>query len=142
MRDVLKGKYHIISKKTLDAQFIFPMETIPEDFQGAFVRGFIDGDGYMGNNRCENNFSISIVGTSLSFVTQIGDLVSKNTGMSYSIHTTHGKTCNYYALRWSCDHKDKLLKITKLKNYLYTNATLYLSRKKKEIDRYIEYRAN
>lgn len=96
----------------------------------------------MGNNGQEGNFSISIIGTSVKFITLIGDLVSKATGMSYSINTTQGKTCKYYLLRWSCDHVNKLEKITKLRTYLYNNASIYLTRKKDKIDHYIEYRAN
>lgn len=83
-----------------------------------------------------NNFEV------LDYLNIIGDLVSKATGMSYSISTTQGKTCKYYSLRWSCDHVDKLEKITKLKTYLYNNASIYLTRKKDKIDHYIEYRAN
>ena len=142
MRDVLRNTYNITSNKTLDIDFQFPIGLIPENLQGHFVRGFIDGDGYMGDNGQEGNFSISIVGTSVKFVTLIGDLVSKATGMSYSISTTQGKTCAYYSLRWSCDHVDKLEKITKLRIYLYNNASIYLTRKKDKIDHYIEYRAN
>ena len=142
MRDVLRNTYNITSNKTLDIEFQFPIELIPENLQGHFVRGFVDGDGYMGDNGQEGNFSISIVGTSVKFVTLIGDLVSKATGMSYYINTTQGKTCKYYSLRWSCDHVDKLEKITKLRTYLYNNASIYLTRKKDKIDHYIEYRAN
>ena len=40
------------------------------------------------------------------------------------------------------EKKNKLEKITKLKDYLYKDATIYLFRKKKEIDAYIKYRAN
>ena len=142
MRDVLRNTYNLTSNKTLDIDFQFPIKLIPENLQGHFVRGFIDGDGYMGDNGQEGNFSISIVGTSVKFITLIGDLVSKATGMSYSISTTQGKTCKYYSLRWSCDHVNKLEKITKLRIYLYYNASIYLTRKKDKIDHYIEYRAN
>ena len=142
MRDVLRNTYNITSNKTLDIEFQFPIELIPENLQGHFVRGFIDGDGYMGDNGQEGNFSISVVGTSVKFITLIGDLVSKATGMSYSISTTQGKTWEYYSLRWSCDHVNKLEKITKLRTYLYNNASIYLTRKKDKIDHYIEYRAN
>lgn len=141
METTMRDKYHIVSNKTLDTDFSFPIELIPEIYQGAFVRGFIDGDGYMGNNGQENNFSVSIVGTSLNFITTIGDIVSKNTGMSYKVYKSQGKTCSYYSLRWSC-YKDKLNKIIKLRNFLYSNASIFLSRKKEKIDYYIEYRAN
>ena len=82
----MKEKYHIVNNKTLDTNFEFPIDTIPEQYHGSFVRGFIDGDGYVGNNGQPNNFSISIVGTSLNFITLIGNIVSKNTGMSYKIY--------------------------------------------------------
>lgn len=142
MRDVLRNTYNITSNKTLDIEFQFPIELIPENLQGHFVRGFIDGDGYIGDNGQEGNFSISVVGTGVKFITLIGDLVSKATGMSYSISIAQGKTCEYYSLRWSCDHVNKLEKITKLRTYLYNNASIYLARKKDKIDHYIEYRAN
>ena len=142
MQQTLKNQYNITSNKTLDVDFVFPIELIPIELQGHFVRGFIDGDGYMGDNGQEGNFSISIVGTSLKFITMIGDLVANATNMSYKINENLGKTCKYYFLRWSCDHVDKLNKITKLKNYLYNNATIFLNRKKEKIEHYIEYRAN
>lgn len=37
---------------------------------------------------------------------------------------------------------DKLNKIIKLRDFLYNNASIFLSRKKEKIDHYIEYRAN
>lgn len=142
MEETLTTKYHITPKKTQDSLFYFPIADVPENLQGHFVRGFIDGDGYMGDNGKEGNFSISIVGTSVSFLETIGDLISKATGMTYSIYSTRGKTCEYHSLRWSCEHVDKLNKIKKLQNYLYNNATIFLRRKKEKIDHYIEYRAN
>lgn len=141
MESTLKQKYNICQNKTLDTDFIFPIETIPADLRGHFVRGFIDGDGYMGDNGRENNFSVSVVGTSENFITMIGKLVSDYTKMSYKIYKTKGKTCEYISLRWSCDRVSKLEKITSLRHFLYDNASIFLSRKKEEIDRYIEYRA-
>ena len=142
MRDILTQKYNITSNKTLDVEFQFPIELISIELQNHFVRGFIDGDGYMGDNGQEGNFSISIVGTSIPFIVQIGDLISKATDMTYSIHKVQGKSCDYYSLRWSCDRINKLEKIAKLRTYLYNNASIYLKRKKDKIDHYIEYRAN
>lgn len=142
MRDTLATKYSITNNKTKDTTFEFPIETIPKSLQSHFVRGFIDGDGYMGDNGETNNFSISIVGTSKNFLETIGDLVSKATGMSFNIYKNEGKTVTYYSLRWSCNRKNKLEKITKLQKYLYDKASIYLSRKKEKIDAYIKYRAN
>lgn len=59
--------YNIHPHKTTDTSFIFPIELIPENLQRHFVRGFIDGDGYIGDNGKEGNFAISIVGVSEVF---------------------------------------------------------------------------
>lgn len=134
--------YNIHSHKTTDISFIFPIELISENLRRHFVRGFIDGDGYMGDNGKEGNFTISIVGVSEAFLTCIGNLVSIATGMSYNLYKSKGKTVDCISLRWSCDRMNKLEKIAKLRDYLYTNTTIYLSRKKEKIDTYIEYRAN
>lgn len=62
--------------------------------------------------------------------------------MSYNLYKCTGKTVDYVSLRWSCERINKFEKITKLKEYLYKDATLFLHRKKKKIDDYIKYRAN
>lgn len=142
MMETMENIYNIHPHKTTDTEFEFPINLIPEDLQGHFVRGFIDGDGYMGDNGQVHNFSVSIVGVSEKFLTMIGDLVSKATGMVYNLYKSKGKTVDYISLRWSSERVDKLEKITDLKNYLYTNATIFLSRKKEKIDDYIKYRAN
>lgn len=134
--------YNIHPHKTTDTKFEFPIKLIPENLQRHFVRGFIDGDGYMGNNGKINNFSVSIIGVSKKFLTMIGDLVSSVTGMTYNLYKSKGKTVDYLTLRWSSNRVDKLEKITRLKNYLYNNATIFLHRKKEKIDNYIKYRAN
>lgn len=142
MKDSLKTLYGITSNKTSDSNFEFPINTIPNDLINHFVRGFIDGDGYMGNNGEINNFSVSIVGTSKKFISMLGDIIANNTGMTYKIYENIGKTITYYSLRWSCNRTNKLDKITKLQEYLYKNATIFLKRKKEKIDAYIKYRAN
>lgn len=142
MMETMETIYNIHPHKTTDIGFEFPIKLIPENLQGHFVRGFIDGDGYMGNNGEINNFSVSIVGVSEKFLTMIGDLVSNITGMTYNLYKSKGKTVDYISLRWSSEGKNKLEKITKLKNYLYNNATIFLSRKREKIENYIKYRAN
>lgn len=142
MMETMETIYNIHPHKTTDIEFEFPIKLIPKNLQGHFVRGFIDGDGYMGNNGEINNFSVSIVGVSEKFLTMIGDLISNTTGMTYNLYKSKGKTVDYISLRWFSEGKNKLEKITKLKDYLYKDATIYLSRKKEKIDAYIKYRAN
>lgn len=140
MSQLLKSKYGIISNKTQNIDFEFPLETIPKEYIGDFIRGFIDGDGSFESH--EGTFTPSIVGTSKKWLCQIGDIVSAETELNYSITEIKGKTCNYYTLRWSANRVNKLEKITKLYEFLYKTATIYLTRKKEKIVRYLEYRAN
>lgn len=140
MKIKLETKYNIISNKTYDFDFKFPLDTIPIEFQGAFVRGFIDGDGSFESHK--GVFNPSIVGTSKEWIIQIGNLVSQNTGLIYKIYETKGKTCIYYTLRWSAENKNKVEKITKLYEFLYNNATIFMKRKHEKIKSYLEYRAN
>lgn len=142
MMETMETIYNIHSHKTTDTEFEFPIKLIPENLQRHFVRGFIDGDGYMGDNGKIHNFSVSIIGVSEKFITMIGDLVSSATGMTYKLYKTKEKTIDYLSLRWYSNRTDKLEKITKLKDYLYNNATIFLHRKREKIEDYIKYRAN
>ena len=140
MRDVFNTKYKITSNKTKDVNFVFPLEAIDPKYIGAFVRGFIDGDGSFESHK--GTFVPRIVGTSKTFLKQIGNIVNDNTGLVYKLYETKGKACTYYSLRWSANNNDKFNKIQKLFNFLYNNETICLSRKKDKIVSYLEYRAN
>ena len=140
MTNILKDKYGIISNKTANIGFSFNMNLIPDDLKGSFIRGFIDGDGSFESHK--GIFTPSIVGTSKTWLTQVGDLVSQQTGLIYKVYENKGKTCNYYTLRWSADKVDKVDKIKRLYEFLYNNATTYLTRKRDKIESYLKYRAN
>ena len=140
MMNTLKDRYGIVSNKTLDINFTFKLELIPDKFKGSFIRGFIDGDGCFESKG--GIFNPSIVGTSRNWLIQIGDLISKYTGLVYKIYENKGKTSDYYTIRWSANNKNKVEKISKLYEFLYKNATIYLIRKKDKIEAYLKYRAN
>lgn len=91
--------YNIKPNKTLDSNFEFPMDLIKPKYLGAFVRGFIDGDGSFESHK--GVFTPRIVGTSKIFLQQIGDIVNKRTGLVYTLYEKQGKTCTYYTLTWS-----------------------------------------
>lgn len=139
MLDIFTNEYNILPNKTMNFDFIFPLEKIPNEYKGAFVRGFIDGDGSFESHGYV--FNPTIVGTSIEWLKQIGDLVSEKTGLTYVTYKNIGKTCNYYTLRWSANRINKFDKISKLYNFLYKDATIYLDRKLKKIVSYLEYRA-
>lgn len=62
MANTLINKYKIIPNKTEDINFEFDFSLIPEKFHGAFLRGFIDGDGSFEQH--DHTFTPKIVGTS------------------------------------------------------------------------------
>ena len=140
MGDIFINKYFIKPNKTMDFNFKFPFELIPEIYYGSFIRGFIDGDGCFESH--EYVFTPTLVSTSKDFLLQISDIIFKYTGMTYHLYKKYGKTCVYYYLRLSCNRKNKLEKITKLYHFLYDNSTIHLERKYQKIINYLEYRAN
>lgn len=139
MLNTLMNEYNILPNKTMNINFIFPIEKIPRSLLGAFVRGFIDGDGSFESHL--STFTPSIIGTSIQWIKQLGDIVSKETGLTYTIYTIKGKTCTHYTLRWSANRDNKFNKISKLYNFLYKDASIYLKRKLNKIEAYLEYRA-
>lgn len=139
MLNTLITEYNIVPNKTLNTNFTFPLNKIPTVFLGAFVRGFIDGDGSFESHL--GAFTPSIVGTSVNWLKQIGDIVTEITGLTYTIYTAQGKTCTYYTLRWSANRDAKFNKVLKLYDFLYKDATIYLKRKLEKIEAYLEYRA-
>ena len=48
MKDIFMNKYKILENKTYDKTFMFPFEEIPEHLIRHFIRGFFDGDGWVG----------------------------------------------------------------------------------------------
>jgi hypothetical protein len=132
--------YGILPSKTYDTTFSFNFNNIPNKLLGHFIRGFIDGDGSFESKG--GVFTPSILGTSITWITQVGDLVSKYTNLVYKVREVKGKTVNYYALRWSSENKNKVSKIKKLNEFLYNEATIYLTRKRDKIESYLKYRAN
>lgn len=135
MLDTLMHKYKILPNKTLDSDFIFDFKLIPGEFHGAFIRGFIDGDGCFEQHG--HIFNPSIIGTSENWIKQVGDLISNKTGLVYKFYIHEGKTCNYYSLRWSANRVNKKEKINKLYHFLYDNAEIYLERKRNKILAYL-----
>ena len=96
--DILIEKYKIIPRKTYDTTFEFPFETIPEELQRHFIRGFFDGDGCKGGTK-KFAGNINFCFTSEIFMNQIINWF-KNIipEITYNIQITKGKTVKYYKL--------------------------------------------
>lgn len=140
MSSTLINKYKILPNKTKDVNFKFDFSLIPEQFHGSFIRGFIDGDGSFEQH--DHTFNPVIVGTSEIWLKQIGDLISKKTGLSYKFYSHQGKTIKYHSLRWHANRTNKKEKINKLYHFLYDNAEIYLSRKREKILAYLNTEVN
>ena len=133
------SEYNLGPNKTF-VDFEFPFDKIPKQYWGALIRGFIDGDGCFEQNK--GKFIPSIVGPNKTWIKQVGDLISSKTGLVYKIYENHGKTCDWYRLRWSANNINKPEKIQKLYSFLYDGANIWLTRKREKIEAYLEYRAN
>lgn len=140
MRDIFINKYKIIPNKTMNPDFKFPMEEIPDSLKGHFIRGFIDGDGSF-EQKEGRIFTITLLSTSVYFMNQIGDEICKlSDGIEKNIRECNGKTINWFTLRFNMFAENKSEKVFKIYNYLYKDSNIYLTRKKDKIESYLKYR--
>ena len=139
MKDLFINKYKILPRKTYDNNFTFPFELIPSEFHGHFIRGFFDGDGYVGIH--EKAISLHIVLTSLPFLNQIINIINNNCiDFKPKIEKINGKTIDYYKLYLrSGSGKFGIARLfyTDVYNLLYKNSNFYLSRKLNKFKEYI-----
>lgn len=133
-------KYGLFENKSLHT--IFP-KNLPKDLYCHFIRGLIDGDGsisfYNRQNRCCHVKAIRFCQGNKKFVEDFIKFLHDNIGT---------KMINVYQEKenlWSCAYRansDMILLI----NYLYKDATIYLTRKKEKCDliykEFIKYKSN
>lgn len=133
-------KYGLFENKSLHT--IFP-KNLPKDLYCHFIRGLIDGDGsisfYNRQNRCCHVKAIRFCQGNKKFVEDFIKFLHDNIGT---------KMINVYQEKenlWSCAYRansDMILLI----NYLYKDATIYLTRKKEKCDliykEFLKYKSN
>lgn len=131
MINTLIDTYKIIPKKTLDLNFQFPFEKIPQNLQNHFVRGFFDGDGCISKYTKTITKRFSLVFTSEIFMLQINNILKKEIPeISITINKKIGKTVDYYITNISLGGN----KLEKMYNYLYNDSTIFLNRKKQKFN--------
>lgn len=115
----LKTLYNIHPRKTYNANFEFP--NIPKEFERDFIRGFIDGDGSIGDRH------FSMICNSPKFAEQIKDkFLEAIPNLKWVIYKENRKTTPYWSLHFSYS-----IKVRKsLFDYLYKDATVFLTRKR------------
>lgn len=96
--------------------------TVPEELIRHFVRGFIDGDGYIGG---ENDKTLAICSMSYNILLSIKLFLEKELNIKeYEIRPTlkeSGNILYYYKI-----YGDSFIKVL---DYLYRDSTIYLTRK-------------
>lgn len=114
------SKYGIVPRKTFTAKFP-DLNLIPENLMNHFIRGLFDGDGCI--SKRGNYFSFDICGT-LNVCLGVKNILSKIVVSSDSNRqpTLQG---NIYRMYYH-----KMQSLTNLYDYLYKNATVFLTRKK------------
>ena len=115
----LRTLYNIQPRKTYDANFEFP--NIPQIYERDFIRGFIDGDGSIGDRH------FSIICNSSKFAEQIKDrFLEVVPELKWVIYKENRKLTPYWSLHFSYS-----MKVRKpIFNYLYKDATVFLKRKR------------
>ena len=115
----LRTLYNIQPRKTYNADFEFP--NIPKQYERDFIRGFIDGDGSIGNRH------FSMVCNSPKFAEQIKDkFLEIVPDLKWVIYKENRKNTDYWSLHFSFN-----IKVRKpIFEYLYKDATIFLERKR------------
>lgn len=111
-------------KKTFSLKFPTPLQ-VPNDLLNHFIRGYFDGDGCIKIARNSKKQSFSLTGTE-PFLTHIQELLTIKLKLpNTKLYTPLTQlNTNIRVLSHS-----SLLSCLKIKNYLYSNATIYLKRK-------------
>ena len=132
MAKTLKEKFGVLPRKTFDTEFTFPFEIIDKKYRRDFIRGFIDGDGTFSKE------DLRFVFNSPLFAKQIIDILYEDVYLNnkeymydfkYTLIETDGKKTKYWRIRIPTGHG----KYKFYYKYLYDNASIFLTRKKKKI---------
>jgi hypothetical protein len=142
MYKTLVNKYGIVQNKTQNSDFKFNFSLIPENLHCHFIRGYFDGDGSVSFYKTNRTifFNFSFVFNSLNFTKQFAEIFETKFNIRSVIYNHIGKTANWHSLRFDYN-RNRTNKIKEIYEYLYKDATIFLSRKKVKFDNYLEYRA-
>lgn len=136
MKKDLEKLYNIKQNKTLDFNFEFNFNNLPEGYYFDFIRGFFDGDGHISFTQTSRQFTLGFYSTSKIFLKQIGEIISNRCNVKYIIDCNTKKNIDLYCLRFNANGK-RYDFIKKLYNLFYDNKKYYLIRKKIKFENYL-----
>lgn len=110
--------YSIHPRKTYDKNFKFP--NMDKQFKRHFIRGFIDGDGSIG----QRHFSM-IVNSKLFLEDILKEFLEEIPDLKYYICEENRKFTTYYSLHFSVNKKSRV----DLFNFIYKDSIYKLDRK-------------
>lgn len=122
------SEWGIVPKKA--HKVVFPPQ-LNSQYYNSFIRGHFDGDGCFYFNKKRQNIIWSIVGTK-SLLMSIKNILKDNLDVNSCLSRKTG--CNSYELIVSGN-----LKVAKIINYMYNDATIWMKRKRKKYLDSIEY---
>ena len=118
LKDIME-QWNIIPRKSFRNT---SLPNLSEDMMPHFIRGYFDGDGSVYKNN--NTLRIKFIGNT-QFITELHIYLKQ----SIKIHQTSKEYTSYFTISTQKD-------IQNLYDYMYSNATIYLRRKKKKFDVY------
>lgn len=121
------GMYNVYPRKTGNEKLAF--EKIPESLVNHYIRGLIDGDGWICNTEIANGSYRTCIGYCGSEMacSQMQYYLNKRLGL-FPVTVSKIKDKNNYKINYSSTND-----IDKLKKYLYCNANVFLQRKRDEV---------
>jgi len=121
----------MLERKSGENSYKLNIPDIDEDLMSHFIRGFFDGDGSINIASARPHLRrVEICGSSKQFLLQIKSILEQS-GVDCPIfrEKTKGYKKPLYILEWV-----NSMDVIEMKNYLYKDATIYLSRKKELFD--------
>lgn len=115
------NRYSIFPRKTKRKKFL--IHNVPEEFHGAFIRGFFDGNGWISRKK-PTSWLVGF-GDGETFLEQLRDYLCERLGVFHLKVNTHGGS---NLMHWSAKQD-----VCKLLHFMYQGATYYLFRKHEKV---------
>lgn len=120
-------RYGCVPNKSLILQFP-SQEIVPKHFIHHFIRGYFDGDGCISLSTSQ---AMTIVSTNM-FLSTLSKILESEAGIKIQKLENHPN--NMITKRYRITGKDR---IGKFYNFIYNNATIFMTRKKEKFEKFL-----